>query len=108
MAIILVLTHPLFVTPAEALVTQLSFSHIVEIMTVDDPTARYFYETECMKCCWSVKELRRQISTNLYVRCGLSKKPELLLAQTEHQNEMAGGVTMQAQEYLPIDTTLHN
>lgn len=79
----------LFVTSSESLISQLSFSHIVEIMTVDDPTARYFYETECMKCCWSVKELRRQISTNLYVRCGLSKKPELLLAQTERQNNMA-------------------
>ena len=78
-----------FETPAELLVSQLSFSHIREILTVDDPAARYFYETECMKCCWSVKELRRQISTNLYVRCGLSKKPELLLAQTERQNEMA-------------------
>ena len=78
----------LFITSAESLITQLSFSHIVEIMTVDDSMARYFYETECMKCCWSVKELRRQISTNLYVRCGLSKKPELLLAQTERQNNM--------------------
>ena len=73
----------------EKLISQLSFSHIREILTVDDPMARYFYETECMKCCWSVKELRRQISTNLYVRCGLSKKPELLLAQTEQQNNMA-------------------
>ena len=79
----------LFHTSAESLITKLSFSHIVEIMTVDNPMERYFYETECMKCCWSVKELRRQISTNLYVRCGLSKKPELLLAQTERQNEMA-------------------
>lgn len=78
----------LFETPAEKLLSQLSFSHIREILTVDDPMARYFYETECMKCCWSVKELRRQISTNLYVRCGLSKKPELLLAQTERQNNM--------------------
>ena len=79
----------LFETPAEKLLSQLSFSHIREILTIDDPMARYFYETECMKCCWSVKELRRQISTNLYVRCGLSKKPELLLAQTERQNNMA-------------------
>lgn len=79
----------LFITPAESLISQLSFSHIVEILTVDDPIARFFYETECMKCCWSVKELRRQISTNLYIRCGLSKMPELLLAQTEQQNGMA-------------------
>ena len=52
-------------------------------MTVDDPLARFFYETECIKCCWSVKELRRQIATNLYFRAGVSKKPELLLQRTE-------------------------
>ena len=72
-----------FVTAADRLISQLSFSHIVEIMTVDDPLARFFYETECMKCCWNVKELRRQIATNLYFRAGISQKPELLLQRTE-------------------------
>lgn len=72
-----------FITPADKLISHLSFSHLVEILTVDDPLARFFYETECIKCCWSVKELRRQISTNLYFRAGVSKKPELLLQRTE-------------------------
>lgn len=71
------------VTPAEVLIGNLSFSHIVEILTVDDPLARYFYETECIRCCWNVKELRRQIATNLYFRAGVSQKPELLLQRTE-------------------------
>lgn len=72
-----------FVTPASELVSKLSFSHIVEILTIDDPLARFFYETECIRCCWSVKELRRQISTNLYFRAGVSQKPEQLLERTE-------------------------
>ena len=72
-----------FITPADKLISRLSFSHLREILTVDDPLARFFYETECIKCCWSVKELRRQISTNLYFRAGISKKPELLLQRTE-------------------------
>ena len=72
-----------FITPAAELVSKLSFSHIVEILTIDDPLARFFYETECIRCCWSVKELRRQISTNLYFRAGMSQKPELLLERTE-------------------------
>ena len=71
-----------FRTAAEQLISQLSFSHIVEIMTVKEPFARFFYDTECMRCCWSVKELRRQISSNLYFRAGISRKPELLLANT--------------------------
>lgn len=72
-----------FITPAAELVSKLSFSHIVEILTIDDPLARFFYETECIRCCWSVKELRRQISTNLYFRAGVSQKPEQLLERTE-------------------------
>lgn len=72
-----------FITPAAELISKLSFSHIVEILTIDDPLVRFFYETECIRCCWSVKELRRQISTNLYFRAGVSQKPELLLERTE-------------------------
>lgn len=70
----------LFETSGVILVSKLSFSHIREIMQVDDPLARYFYEQECIKCTWSVRELRRQISTNLYVRAGISSNPEKMLS----------------------------
>lgn len=69
-----------FQTPPEMIVSRLSFSHIREIMSVDDPLARYFYEQECIKCTWSVRELRRQISTNLYFRAGISANPEKMLS----------------------------
>ena len=69
-----------FITSGETLVSKLSFSHINEIMKVDDPLARYFYEQECIKCTWSVRELRRQISTNLYIRAGISSNPEKMLS----------------------------
>lgn len=72
-----------FMTKPGLLVNHLSFSHIREIMVIDDEFERFFYETECIKCNWSVRELRRQIKTNLYVRAGISKKPELLLNQSE-------------------------
>lgn len=52
-------------------------------MVIDDAFERFFYETECIKCNWSVRELRRQIKTNLYVRAGISKKPELLIQSLE-------------------------
>lgn len=67
-------------TSPELMISRLSFSHLREIMTLDDPLARYFYEQECIKCTWSVRELRRQISTNLYVRAGISANPEKLLS----------------------------
>ncbi len=68
-----------FITSPEVLVRNLSFSHIREILVIDDAFERFFYETECIKCNWSVRELRRQIKTNLYIRAGISKKPELLM-----------------------------
>ena len=69
-----------FQTSPELMISRLSFSHLREIMTLDDPLARYFYEQECIKCTWSVRELRRQISTNLFVRTGISANPEKLLS----------------------------
>lgn len=73
------MTHQ-FVTPGKTIISHLSFTHLREIMTLDDPLARYFYEQECIKCTWSVRELRRQISTNLYIRAGISTNPEKLLS----------------------------
>lgn len=79
-----------FTTDPELLVSRLSFSHIREIMVINDPFERFFYETECMKCNWSVRELRRQIKTNLYVRAGISKKPELLIQPSvDNENNTA-------------------
>ena len=69
-----------FMTPGKTIISHLSFTHLREIMTLDDPLARYFYEQECIKCTWSVRELRRQISTNLYVRAGISSNPEKMLS----------------------------
>lgn len=75
----------IFVTPGTRLISRLSFSHICEIMTVDEPLARYFYEQECIRCTWSVRELRRQISTNLFVRAGISSNPEKMLSRPKMQ-----------------------
>ena len=69
-----------FKTSGKKIISSLSFSHIVELLTVNDPLARYFYEQECIKCTWSVRELRRQIGTNLYFRAGVSANPEKMLS----------------------------
>lgn len=94
-----------FVTDPEILINNLSFSHIREIMVIDDDFERFFYETECIKCNWSVRELRRQIKTNLYVRAGISKKPELLI-QPSTDNKVNGMLTIKEPftfEFLGLD-----
>jgi hypothetical protein len=72
-----------FMTPPEILLTHLSFTHIREILSIEDPIERFFYELECIKGTWSVRELHRQIDTKLYFRSGISQKPELLLQRVE-------------------------
>ena len=72
-----------FMTPPEVLLNHLSFTHIREILSLEDPVERFFYELECIKGTWNVRELRRQIDTKLYFRSGISKKPELLLQRIE-------------------------
>lgn len=96
----------LFVTDPEQLINNLSFSHIREIMALEDPFERFFYETECVKCNWSVRELRRQIKTNLYVRAGISKNPELLLKQTAINSKEYNTLTVKDPftfEFLGLD-----
>jgi len=64
--------------PAEKLIQKMSFSHFVELLQINDFVKRTFYEVECIKGTWDVRELRRQIGSLYYERSGLSQKPELL------------------------------
>lgn len=56
-------------------------------MAIEDQQERFFYETECIKETWSVRELKHQIVTNLYIRAGISKNPEKLLQQKNENND---------------------
>ena len=51
---------------------KLSWSHYCEILSISDDKERAFYERECENSRWSVRELKRQISTSLYQRLLLS------------------------------------
>ncbi len=64
--------------PPDKLFNNLSFSHFIELMVLSDPLKRTFYELECIKGNWSVRELKRQINSLYFERCGLSKKPDKL------------------------------
>lgn len=67
------------------LISTLSFSHFVEIMQLEEPLNRLFYEIECIKGNWSVRELQRQIGSLLYERTGLSKDKKTLLRLVNEQ-----------------------
>ncbi len=52
---------------------QLSYSHYLKLMRIDDVDERKFYEIEAIQNRWSLKELRRQTDSALYQRLALSR-----------------------------------
>jgi len=66
--------------PAQKLVSLLSYSHLELLVEQDDALKRAFYELECIRGNWSVRELRRQISSLYFERSGLSKNKKKLAA----------------------------
>ena len=71
------------ILPTDLLLSKLSFTHIVELLKVENPVQRLFYEVEAIKGNWTRRELHRQIETLLYERTGLSRNKEALLTQIE-------------------------
>lgn len=65
-------TSPQLRIDGKTLISRLSFSHIAELLNLEDATKRTFYEVECIQGNWSVRELKRQIHSLYYERCGLS------------------------------------
>lgn len=70
------------------LFSRVAFSHFWELIRLEDPMKRLFYEVECIKGGWSVRELKRQIGSLLYERTGLSKNKEKLLALAHSNSEL--------------------
>ncbi len=68
---------------ATTLSSQLSWSHYLELLKIEEEPKRKFYMHECINSRWSVRELRRQRASLLYERLLLStdKKSVLELAE---------------------------
>lgn len=64
--------------PGDVLLAHLTFSHFDELLRIEEPLKRAFYEAECIRGGWSVRELRRQIGSLYFERLGLSTKKEKL------------------------------
>lgn len=72
------------------LLEHLSYTHLELLAALDDPLKRSFYETECIKGNWSVRELKRQIGSLYFERSGLSRNKKKL-------SEMANAAAQKAE-----------
>ena len=76
------LTYPILQTVS----AKLTWSHYIELLKIDDPLERSFYEKECEKEHWGVRELKRQMKSMLFHRLALSTdKQEVLKLASEGQ-----------------------
>ena len=74
-------------SPARMLLDRLSFSHFVELLQIEAPLKRLFYEIETLRGNWSVRELKRQIATQYFERSGLSTDKAALARMVHGQAE---------------------
>ena len=58
---------------------QLSWSHFLEIIKIDEPLKRDFYAEMCRYERWSVRTLRDKIGGQLYLRTAIAKKPDAVI-----------------------------
>ena len=68
---------------------RLSWSHLIELIRIEDPWKRAFYENECLHGQWSVRQLQRQMGSLLYERTGLSKDKAAVLRRAQTQGSAA-------------------
>lgn len=66
---------------------RLSYTHFIQLLPLEDALERTFYEMECIKGMWSVRELKRQIGSHYFQRSGLSRDKSALSALV-NQNVM--------------------
>lgn len=66
-----------------SIVNKISFSHFIELLKIDNPTKRKFYELIIIKTQPNVEELKHQIATLSFERFGLSDNQEIALQELE-------------------------
>lgn len=69
------------------LLTKVSFTHFVELLKIEDPNKRKFFEMLTIRTTPSVKELKRQIHTLAFERIGMCKN--IVSANYELLNKIA-------------------
>ncbi len=76
---LLYLRFPIFQT----LSGKLSWSHLIELLGIDNELERNFYFIECINQNWSVRELRTQCERGLFYRLATSKEANAILSLSE-------------------------
>ena len=77
---------------------KLSWSHICELIKIDDELERSFYEKQAVNERWGVRELQRQMESALFLRLAVSRDKEGILSLAKQ------GIEIQKPEDVIKDT----
>lgn len=78
----------------------LSWSHVIELLKIDDPLERGFYEQQCGYERWSVRELKRQKESALFLRLAASKDKAGILQLAKQGNIVAQPADLLREPYV--------
>ncbi len=85
---------------SQTLSDQLSWSHYVELLAIEENLERSFYEKECIREKWSVRELKRQIDSALFQRIALSRDKKGVLELSKKGNEIQNAEDVVKDPYI--------
>ena len=84
----------------QSLTGHLTWTHICELLIIEDKDKRSFYEKETLNSNWSSRELKRQIDTSLYER--------LLLSSGKNNKEKVLELALKGQEIESAEDIIKN
>ena len=72
---------------AQTVSAQLTWSHYLICLGIENQAKRQFYETETIKNSWSVRQLERQVNSQFYERLLLSNDPESVISVARSEKQ---------------------
>lgn len=72
---------------AQTVSAQLTWSHYLICLGIENQAKRQFYETETIKNSWSVRQLERQVNSQFYERLLLNNDPESVLSVARSEKQ---------------------
>jgi predicted nuclease of restriction endonuclease-like (RecB) superfamily len=78
----------------KTLISRLSFTHISELLRLENSQLRAFYEIEAIQGNWSIRELKRQIGSLYFERSGLSRDKKKLSELAQRTSEQQAGLNI--------------
>ena len=85
---------------SETVSHQLSWSHYIELLKIDDGLERNFYQLQTIKENWSIRELKRHKTSALFQRLALSKDKKGILALAKKGHVVESGTDIVKDPYV--------